>query len=281
MNEEYGHSRLCNRYVLRGELVCETAIHVGSGGTSDVLATSDMPVARDSAGRPYIPGSSFRGAFRSGLEALLRGLDRPGEELRVCDPLQKADAETRDEHEISCSNRIQKAREEETEQLSEERAFEIAWGDSCQVCRIFGNTFFASRVWIGDLRLLSDPEDAPTYLRDGVGLDRDLRSAARGVLYSFEAVPAGACFELRMEMENAADYELGLILTGLSLFENGFLSIGGKRARGLGMATVAEPSLVRWGPEDFFKQTGGRQLAPEELEGFRQKAYARYVEGTN
>ncbi len=39
------HSRLTERYTLRGELVCETAVHVGTGAFPDVRAASDMPVA--------------------------------------------------------------------------------------------------------------------------------------------------------------------------------------------------------------------------------------------
>ncbi len=279
MIETYGHSRLESRHVLCGELICETAVHVGSGGSTDVLATTDMPVARDGAGRPYIPGSSFRGSFRSGLESLLRGLNGRQAGLRVCDPLQKMGGEA-DGNDKSCGNRILERREKEP-QLSEEGAFRIAWDNSCEICRLFGNSFLASRVWIGDLRLLTDSGQAATYLRDGVGLDRDLRSVAQAVLYNFEAVAAGARFELRLEVENAADHELGLILTGLSLFENGFLGIGGKRARGLGMAKVESSTLVRFSVADFFDQTGGRELAAEDLDGLRRSARTHYLEGQN
>ncbi len=289
MIEKYGHSRLESRHVLRGELVCDTAVHVGTSGATDVLATTDMPVARDGAGRPYIPGSSFRGSFRSGLESLLRGLDGRPAGLPVCDPLQRPlggrggapqSAAAAGDGEKSCANRILELRQKEP-QLSEEAAFRFAWDDSCEICRLFGNSFLASRVWIGDLRLLSDSGENSTYLRDGVGLDRDLRSVAQAVLYNFEAVAAGARFELRLEVENAADHELGLILTGLSLFENGFLGIGGKRARGLGMAKVEGSTLVRFSAADFFDQTGGREIATEELDGFRRSARTHYLEGQN
>ncbi len=137
MIDTHGHSRLGNRYTLRAALVCETALHVGSGGANDVLATSDMPVARDGNGRPYIPGSSFRGALRAGLESLLLGLGREQEKLRVCDPLQKVGADAPETLEKSCSSRIQAEREgiredpEQPPELTEERAFEIAWRNSC------------------------------------------------------------------------------------------------------------------------------------------------------
>jgi CRISPR/Cas system CSM-associated protein Csm3 (group 7 of RAMP superfamily) len=69
------HDRLIHRLSFRGALVADSAIHVGTGQPGAEEAT-DMPVARDGRGAPYIPGSSFRGAFRSSLESLLRGLDR-------------------------------------------------------------------------------------------------------------------------------------------------------------------------------------------------------------
>ncbi len=289
--KKHGHSRLENRYALRGEVVCDSAVHVGTGSTSDVQATSDMPVARDGSGHPYIPGSSFRGALRSGLEALLRGL---GDHVEVCDPLARdlsgedSATDTGDDAELSCSARIHNLREAEREKvensdraaLSEERSFKIAWNRSCEVCRLFGNTFLASRLWIADLQLASDPAEVPTTLRDGVGLDRDLRTAAKGILYNFEAVPAGACFGLRMEIENAQEHELGLLLTGLDLFGHGVLGLGGKRARGLGLASVSVGSLARWQAEDFFNGGEGKQLEARAFDALRAAARAHYVEAS-
>ncbi len=278
MNGCHGHSRLLSRHSFRGALVCDTAVHVGTGDRTDVFATSDMPVARDGAGRPYIPGSSFRGAFRAGLESLLRGLEGGDSPVRVCDPLrQEGTAEP------SCSERV-RAKRQQKKSLTEDLAFRLAWDESCPVCRIFGHSFLASRVWIGDLKLSTQPDKAQTYLRDGVGLDRDLRSAAKGILYNFEAVPADARFDLRLEVENAEDHELGLLLTGLGLFEDGFIGIGGKRARGLGMASIRDLLVTRKVAGDFFRAgeeaaAAGAALDPKALAACRRRAHEHYVEG--
>ena len=277
MSGIYGHSRLVSRHSLRGVLICETAIHVGTGDRTDILAASDMPVARDGTGRPYIPGSSFRGGLRAGLESLLRGLENSETKKRVCDPLrQEGTAEP------SCSERVRAKRQQE-KNLTEDGAFRLAWDESCPICRIFGHSFLASRLWIGDLKLDTSAHKTGTYLRDGVGIDRDLRSAAKGILYNFEAVPADARFDLRLELENAEKYELGLLLTGLGLFQDGFIGIGGKQARGLGMANIRDLVVTRKGANDFFtvgdQPSVGSDLNAEALVECRQQAHEHYVKG--
>ena len=267
MKEPVDHSRLVERFSLQAELVCQTAVHVGAGKAStDVRAASDLPVVRDGAGDPYIPGSSFRGALRSGLESLLRGI---GDSDKVCDPFS----------DDSCAERIKVAKKDLNPQdITESRVFHLAWDKSCPICSLFGSTFLASRLWIADLTM---KKSRATYLRNGVGLDRDLRTAAKGVLYDFEAVAAGSRFTLRIDLENPADYEVGLLLTGLDLFGQGILNVGGKRARGLGTASVEDPSVRRWTAADFFdpEKRQGTKLGDPELDAFRAAARQHYVGG--
>src|SRR5262245_39483468 len=49
------------RIILRGTLVARTPLHVG--GLGDDVDT-DLPLARDGAGRLYAPGTSLAGALR-------------------------------------------------------------------------------------------------------------------------------------------------------------------------------------------------------------------------
>jgi CRISPR-associated RAMP protein (TIGR02581 family) len=192
----------------------------------------------------------------------------------VCDPLL---AETKNA-ERSCSEQVKEARGERRD-FNEDEAFTLAWNNSCEVCRLFGSSFLASRIRIADLPLSSTPEEAPVYVRDGVGLDRDLRTASRKILYSFEAVSGGAQFTLRIEFENAEPYEMGLLLVGLDLFKDGLATVGGKSARGLGLARIEDLAVVRKTAEDFFSGSAGAQLGPEDLQAFRAAARTHYLEG--
>ena len=79
-----------------------------------------------------------------------------------------------------------------------------------------------------------------TEVRDGVGIDRDLGSARKGIKYDYEVVPAGARFEIRIIVENAEDWELGLLLLSLKVIERGELPLGGKTTRGLGWGRLTD-----------------------------------------
>jgi CRISPR-associated protein Csm3 len=59
--------RLENRYFLKGEIVFLNELHIGSGkgnGRTDAL------VIKDHDDKPFIPGSSLRGALRSTIERI-------------------------------------------------------------------------------------------------------------------------------------------------------------------------------------------------------------------
>jgi CRISPR-associated protein Csm3 len=276
MNRLPSHDHLSNRFTLRGVLVAESAVHVGSGEAGAAAGATDMPVARDGRGRPYLPGSSFRGAFRASLESLLRGLGR--QEIRVCDPFDKQEESPH----RSCSERVLAARKaagEENTELTEQAAFDLAWKESCEICRLFGHLFLASRVRIADLPLTAEADDSPTYVRDGVGLDRDLRNASRNILYTFEAVVPETRFDLRLELENGESHEVGLLLTGLDLFKEGFARIGGKSSRGLGLARLDRLEVTQRTARDFFQGTPGLVSTPETLDDHRKAARAYYLGG--
>ena len=70
---------LRNRYVFKGQLVMQTALHIGGGRVT--LSSSDSPVVLTPDQKPFIPGSSFKGALRSTVEKIVPSL--PGL-LLVC-----------------------------------------------------------------------------------------------------------------------------------------------------------------------------------------------------
>ena len=62
-----------NRLELTGTLTTVTALRISAGRSSEPIG-SDLPVIKDALGKPFIPGSSFKGAMRSRLESFLRGI---------------------------------------------------------------------------------------------------------------------------------------------------------------------------------------------------------------
>jgi CRISPR/Cas system CSM-associated protein Csm3 (group 7 of RAMP superfamily) len=69
----YSFAALQNRLHVRGTLVAQTALRIGTGRSNDVIG-NDLPVLRDSLGAPFVPGASLKGAFRARVEALVRAV---------------------------------------------------------------------------------------------------------------------------------------------------------------------------------------------------------------
>src|SRR5689334_14334379 len=63
---------LRNRYLFEGVLEMQTALHIGGGRIT--LSSSDSPVVLTPEQKPFIPGSSFKGALRSAVEKIVPGL---------------------------------------------------------------------------------------------------------------------------------------------------------------------------------------------------------------
>lgn len=202
---------------LRGKLVAVTPLHIGCGKAFD-MGRTDAPILRDPQGRPYVPGSSLRGVLRAGIEAVLRAVDDRVAGLWACDPFEApcVEAALRDAH------------------GGQPRAEAFDRG-ACGACRVFGTSGFASRIWFGDLRCSGRHH---TAVRDGVGIDRDLRTARDGVKFDYELLAAGAELAIDLRARNLVDWELGLVAMGLDLLDQGQVRLGGLGARGLGLVEV-------------------------------------------
>lgn len=196
---------LSERLRVSGELVAESALHVG-GGTAGVEA--DLVVARDGAGRPYVPGTSLAGA----LAEWCRRATAPSGSLRG--------------------------------------AAVAAWGEPPGEGRAGGDRGSASLVIVE-----SSPIDRGerVEVRDGVGIDRRLGTAADRTKYDRQVLPRGTRLPFRLTLEvpheswTIRDPEDDLIelawtpaevkaLIGslLAALEEGELRVGAARTRGLG-----------------------------------------------
>ncbi|QMS87208.1 CRISPR-associated RAMP protein [Nostoc edaphicum CCNP1411] len=113
------------------------------------------------------------------------------------------------------------------------------------VSSLFGSPWIASKFQVRDLTVISDTWFGQYQERDGVAIDRDTETAADGKLYDFQVVPASTEFEFRAVVENAEEWELGLLMIGLHQFETEQIPLGGGRSRGLGVVKL-EIDKMRW-----------------------------------
>ncbi|HEY9804241.1 MAG TPA: CRISPR-associated RAMP protein Csx7 [Leptolyngbyaceae cyanobacterium] len=222
-----------NRLEITGKLTTITALRIGVGGFSDVKS-SDLSVIKDAFNNPLIPGSSFKGAMRSRLESFLRGIVGNNRKL-VANPAIE------EEWSITSQEMKQlKDRYSNDETLTEEL---IKQTDLTSL--LFGSPWIASKFQVRDLTIVADTWFGQYQERDGVAIDRDTETAAEGKLYDFQVVPAGTRFEFKAVVENAKDYELGLLMVGLHQFETEQIPLGGGRSRGLGVVKL-EIEKMRW-----------------------------------
>jgi CRISPR/Cas system CSM-associated protein Csm3 (group 7 of RAMP superfamily) len=159
-------------------------------------------VVKDVVGRPYIPGSSFKGAYRAHLEALLRAFDPRLACVSVPRP-QDGDVP-------GCLTQKQVDELKDKPELKDDPAKlnrAIIEG-CCWACRLCGAPWLASKVLVKDLIVQEESWFGRYVERDGVAIDRDTGTAGNKLKYNFEAVPPG-------------------------------VTLGGGRSRGLGRVTLA------------------------------------------
>ncbi|HBL11268.1 MAG TPA: CRISPR-associated RAMP protein [Cyanobacteria bacterium UBA11162] len=225
-----------NRLELTGTLTTVTALRISAGRSTEPIG-SDLPVIKDALGHPLIPGSSFKGALRSHLESFLRGIDPSLAE----DPANFTSSIK--------NNQVKALKEQHKDNdLALTQAF---IGIADDVSRLFGSPWIASKFQVRDLTVLPENWFGQYQERDGVAIDRDTETAADGKLYDFQVVPAGTPFEFKAVVENAEEWELGLLMIGLHQFETEQIPLGGGRSRGLGVVKL-DIDKMRWFdyPED-------------------------------
>jgi CRISPR-associated RAMP protein (TIGR02581 family) len=146
---------------------------------------------------------------------------------------------------------------------------EELFSHSCTACRLFGSPWLASRVYFQDAMLINgDDLLRLTEVRDGVGIDRDLGSAKRGIKFDFEVVPTKAKFGVRIIAENMEDWEMGLFLLSLRAMEEGELPLGGKTTRGLGWCQLQGLKVERITSADLLSYLQGNSPSEADPQNF-------------
>ena len=219
-----------NRLEITGTLTTVTALRISAGRSTEPIG-SDLPVIKDALGRPLIPGSSFKGALRSRLESFLRGIDPNLAE----DPAN-----------YTTSTRNNQVKDLKVKYKNNDLVLtQELIGITDDIGSLFGSPWMASKFQVRDLTVQPDAWCGQYQERDGVAIDRDTETAADGKLYDYQVVPAATPFDFKAVVENAHDWELGLLMIGLHQFETEQIPLGGGRSRGLGVVKL-EIDKMRW-----------------------------------
>jgi len=210
-----GLDQLATRYLFTGQLVMESGLHIGGG--RDTLGTTDSAVMKYLDDRPYIPGSSLKGAFRSAVERASASFPK----IRSCGLTAQNDTACPTAKGLGPD--VPKADDEVLANL-------------CATCRLFGSPYMAGKVRFSDLQVIQTSWAGLTEVRDGVGIDRDTDCAVDRIKYDYEVVPSETEFEFRLIAENldVGNSEMALLAIGIRELQAGMIPIGGIRTRGLG-----------------------------------------------
>lgn len=234
-----------NRLEITGTLTTITALRISSGRSTEPIG-SDLPVIKDALGNPFIPGSSFKGAMRSRLESFLRGIVGNNRKL-VANPAIEEEWSLTSKELSDFKETINNLKPGE----KEERLHQYVVDNTDLISSLFGSPWIASKFQVRDLTIVADTWFGQYQERDGVSIDRDTETAADGKLYDFQVVPAGTQFDFKAIVENAQDWELGLLMIGLHQFETEQIPLGGGRSRGLGVVKLDIKDMLWFDyPED-------------------------------
>lgn len=256
-----------NRLEITGTLTTITALRISQGRSMEPIG-SDLPVIKDALGNPLIPGSSFKGAMRSRLEAFLRGIDTS----LARDPSELVSREMNDQVKAL----------KEQHQNSDQDLTDALNAMTDEVSIVFGTPWQSSKFQVQDLSVNPDTWFGQYQERDGVSIDRDTETAVDGRLYDFQVVPAGVEFGFRAIFENADNpetedgeelgyWELGLIMVGLQQFKMRQVPLGGGCSRGLGVVELSLNRLTWVDPE------GDQSLLLAYLERLGRGDLSHYV----
>jgi CRISPR-associated RAMP protein (TIGR02581 family) len=234
--------KLVERIIIRGEIITQTPLHIGSGKKDIEIGDIDTPIIVDTSDQPYIPGSSLKGKVRAEAERIARQNNEP---IPVCNPPNINNM---------CGT-LKKTPE-----------------NFCICCKIFGTaarsdgTSVASKVRFRDSYPLTKVETLLT--RTGTALDRSTTSVSSGSLYTTEAVPAGTRFGLEIVGENLSERELNLVRAALkSVRDSG---LGGYSSRGFGKVKFKIDKIVKRNPKYYLGEEQEKEVAGTELESWKK-----------
>lgn len=228
-----------SRYIIEGDLVAATALHIGAAEDAFRPGGCKNPFFRNAKGLPLIPGSSLKGAMRSFLEQYLSsesgqkryfGEDQP--QKTICNE-QNPCVDLKD----SELKQLLKKKEKESQKELSDYLFGVKGekeGKLCIICRLFGSPCSAAKFNIRDAGVKEETFQREFEIRSGVAIDRNLGVSVDGKKFETEVVPEGTIFSFRAILENGDDMEWELIKDLFQAMKVGLIAIGGMKSRGLG-----------------------------------------------
>lgn len=229
---------LLREFSLDAELVNLSPLRIGSGREPPLGSIVDLAVIRirrEGRLEAYIPGSSFKGLFRSQCETLVR-MKNP--RVEPCSGLTKNTC--MDIRKTAEGVTLHTAVQTKLRTRNSKEAMELFFHNACLLCKVFGAPSYAGRISFSDAYLLSD---AHYGVRTGIAIDRRTGAVFGGSLYQVEYVEPGARFSFSLRFRNLPNYAVGMLARTITILNNGELRVGGFKTRGFGQVKLESLTL--------------------------------------
>lgn len=238
--EWFGHHKLLRHVVIEAKVINIEPLRVGAGRNASLFEPVDLVVLKTyDASRdkylPVIPGSSWKGVFRSHAYRLCRTYG-----LNVCTGIPGS---------ISCTDVKVITKLKPVVDL-ELRTIVNAEGNIrlCLLDLIFGSSGFLGHVTFSDSLPLSDVK---LGYRSMNAVNR--RTGASQALFHVEYIEPGAEFNFRLIATNLPNYALGLLSEVIMDINDGIVRVGGLKSRGFGRVEFRDLRIK-------VREYGGRAL---------------------
>ncbi len=245
------------------ELVCEIEMEaidspflIKSGQEGDDYDAVFTTVQKNGSETEYIPGSSIKGVIRAHAEKILRTIGG-----NACDI---------SDSNCNCNKDIS---DKLPDNATLEDRSKIILENSCSICKLFGNSYLASRIQFDDAFFEEAPAKKPF---DHVAIDRFTGGAMEGKLFSELPVVEGK-FKIRFVVKNPTPFDKILIAFILRDLMEGFppVRFGYGKSKGHGELKFVSASIdgQKLEKSDSIKNTFGIEPTNEWWKG--EGAYER------
>lgn len=214
-------SKLYNEAIIEFEIETVSPLFIKSGEEDQLNPTSAdntyLAFYKDGKLVPVIPGTSFKGVFRSRAEEKLTS---------ACNLFSRD----------NCGSEIKKIEKELKKKLNGKERYE----KSCPVCKVFGSTALKSRVQFSDAYPISGFKIGK---RSAVAIDRITGASKGGALFDFEYVEY-CNFKANIKFKNFYKWHIKLITDIFKDINDGFVTFGGLTSKGFGRMKVNNVNLL-------------------------------------
>lgn len=239
-------SKITKRTVVNVCITTEEPVHVGSGKDAGVSSV-DLPIVRDAAGKPVIPGSSIKGMFRAHFSRIVGSLD---------DASMNA---------LNIRRTAGNLKDIEKEFLkgSRENREEIIEKSLGTIDKLFGISGLAAAIVFTDATV----ESKTVVTRKHVRIDPNTDRAMKGALFDLEAVPDMAKFKFTIVFDTITDeehygdvnkfvedYLFKQLEAGMTMM------IGGMKSRGYGRVSFKSQEKHTFTPAELLAGARGEKI---------------------